>query len=78
MVGGERLVILPVAKRCALVVERGKGPVKNFEGGEFLFFGSEGRTAREQQKENAKVRRESRSAAHANETYFPMPRLVTR
>ena len=74
--GGEGLVILPVAERGALAVEGGERPVKNFEGGQFLLFGSKSQTARQQQKNKDKD--ESRPAAHADEIYFAIPRWVTR
>ena len=76
---GERLVILIFAQSYALIVERGQSAIEYLERREFFFFGRGGRESRhQQQKENAKVRRESRSAAHADESYFPIPRLVTR
>jgi hypothetical protein len=76
---GERLVVLPVAQGCSLIVEGRQSAIENFQRGEFLFIGGKRQPSSQHQNKNAEGYRESKSAAHADETYFPlMPRLVTR
>ena len=53
--GGEGLVILIVAQRDALIIERLEGPIENLEGAGFLLFLRDRQATEKQEKKSDRI-----------------------